>query len=112
MSPARASEAAAVPRDEQDLAFGPPAGKTMSPSCIDISQTDVGPPTPEQLPLLTWTVDGEPIPYVEPQACDSQDGWTWLEHGIVVSLCGQPCELMKSMVGVTVEGRYGCPDGM
>lgn len=85
-----------------------------TPTCvIDLSQTEAGPPTAEQIPLVTWTIDGEPIPYVEPDACESADGWTWLvanglPPGVVMTFCGQPCEVMK-MGGVTIEGRYGCP---
>jgi hypothetical protein len=88
-------------------------GPADTPTCtIDLSQTDVGPPTPEQIPLVSWTINGEPIPYVEPQDCASQDGWTWLEPGIAVSFCGQACEAMKSLAGNTFEGRYGCPDSI
>jgi hypothetical protein len=76
---------------------------------IDLSQTPQGPPAPEQIELVTWTIDGFPIPYVEPEACDSQDGWTWLESGVVMTFCGQPCELMKHGIGALIEGRYGCP---
>lgn len=89
-------------------------GPDDSPTCvIDLSRTVDGPPAPEQVEHVTWTIDGEPIPYVEPAACEDQDGWTWLvsddlDPGVIMTFCGQACEAMKS--GALIEGDYGCPD--
>lgn len=75
---------------------------------VDLSTAPQGPPKPGQIELITWTIDGEPIPYVEPEACDSQDGWTWWETGLIMTFCAQPCEAMKHS-GTLIEGHYGCP---
>lgn len=79
------------------------------PSCeFDLTATEQGPPTAEQIELVTWTINGEPIPYIEPDACASQAGWTWVELGEVVRFCGDACEAMQEIEAV-IEGRYGCP---
>jgi hypothetical protein len=79
-------------------------------SCaIELTQTDDGPPTPEQIPLITWTIDGVPIPYVEPDACgEVETGWTWIVEGEVVLFCGAACDAFHD--GSLVEADYGCPD--
>ena len=75
---------------------------------IDLSWGPEGPPTAEQVDLVTWTIDGEPVPYLEPETCATEDGWTWLEPGQVVTFCGAACDAMKTS-GTTIEGTYGCP---
>jgi hypothetical protein len=89
-------------------------GPDESPICyIELVYTQAGLPTPEQIPLVTWTINGEPVPYVEPDACATQNGWTWivgddLPPGEIVTFCGQACEAMKTS-GALIEGEYGCP---
>lgn len=79
---------------------------------IELAFLPAGPPSPEQIPLVSWAVDGEPIPYVEAEACDAQTGWTWwvsedVEAGEVVVFCGSACQAMND--GALMEGWYGCP---
>ncbi|MFO7563430.1 MAG: VWA domain-containing protein [Enhygromyxa sp.] len=73
---------------------------------IDLSQTEEGVPDPVQIPYVSFTVDGEEVPYVED--CENEDGWTWLEHGVVVTFCGSYCDGFKGG-GVVFDGTYGCP---
>jgi hypothetical protein len=73
---------------------------------IDLSTTEAGIPDPIQIPYVTFTADGMEIPYVED--CENQDGWTWLELGLIVTFCGSYCDDFKSG-GVMFDGVYGCP---
>lgn len=83
-------------------------------SCvIDLGQTAQGAPTPEQVPLVSWMMNGEPVPYVERELCDSESGWTWIVDddtavGETALFCGQACELFKQDGTVTI-ATYGCP---
>jgi hypothetical protein len=78
------------------------------PSCeFDLTHAEPGPPTPEQIPLVTWTIDGELVPLVELEVCDTEYGWAWVEPGMIVQFCGQACDDMQA--AQVVEGIYGCP---
>ncbi|EDM73632.1 hypothetical protein PPSIR1_40904 [Plesiocystis pacifica SIR-1] len=78
---------------------------------IDLTMLEGSPPpTEEQIPYVSFH-DGEPptdenaIPFVED--CENEDGWTWLEEGLIVTFCGSYCEDYKN--GAEYEGIYGCP---
>ena len=90
-------------------AFGPPA---ETPTCIvDLSTAAEGPPSPEQVDLVTWTrgPDETPIPFVDPDACEAaEDGWTWIEEGLVVTFCGLSCAIMKDG-SQNFRAEFGCP---
>ena len=76
---------------------------------IDLSMTEEGPPDPIQVPFVQFTADGMTIPYLmDPADCDSMDGWTWLEYGVIVTFCGQYCDDFKTASAV-FDGLYGCP---
>jgi hypothetical protein len=79
-------------------------------SCeIDLSMTPGGAPDPVQIPYISFTSDGMEVPYVDD--CDSQDGWTWIEEGVIMSFCGSYCDDFKNGSAV-FDGTYGCPPNM
>ena len=47
---------------------------------FDLTMTDVGPPSAAQVPLVTWTLDGEPLPLLDADSCATQSGWTWVAN--------------------------------
>ena len=73
---------------------------------IDLSMTEAGVPDPIQIPYVTFTADGMEIPYVDD--CANEDGWTWIEEGVIVTFCGSYCDDFKQG-GVVFDGTYGCP---
>jgi hypothetical protein len=91
------------------LAFEPP-GTDILDCTVDLSWVPDGPPTPDQIPLITWTIDGVPVSYVEPEACgEVETGWTWIVEGEVMSFCGAACDALK-YGSPLIEADYGCPD--
>ncbi|KIG19292.1 Endo-1,4-beta-xylanase A precursor [Enhygromyxa salina] len=73
---------------------------------IDLNSTEQGPPDPIQIPYVEFTSDGMKIPKVED--CANEDGWTWLEEGVIVTFCGTYCDDFKTG-GAVFDGTYGCP---
>ncbi|HVI04075.1 MAG TPA: vWA domain-containing protein [Enhygromyxa sp.] len=73
---------------------------------IDLSSTEQGAPPPNQIPFVTFEADGDLVPFVED--CENEDGWAWLEYGVVVTFCGSYCDDFKGG-GVVFDGTYGCP---
>ena len=89
---------------------------TVGSCVLELSFTDQGPPTPEQVPLVTASMNGEPLPYVEPDACaTAATGWSWLvgdglPPGEILMFCGATCATFKQADGNVFEVFYGCPD--
>src|SRR5690606_178560 len=73
---------------------------------IDLSVPPLMPPDPIQIPYVEFTADGAEVPYVED--CENEDGWTWLEQGVIVTFCGTYCDDFKGG-GAVFDGTYGCP---
>jgi hypothetical protein len=73
---------------------------------IDLSTTEAGAPDPTQIPFVEFAANGVKVPKVDD--CESQDGWTWLEDGVVVTFCGSYGQNFKSG-DMAFEGTYGCP---
>jgi hypothetical protein len=73
---------------------------------IDLNTTEQGPPDPIQIPYVEFTSDGMDIPKVDD--CANEDGWTWLEEGVIVTFCGSYCDDFKTG-GAIFDGTYGCP---
>ena len=49
---------------------------------------------------------GSPVP--RPGRLRQQDGWTWIEEGLIVTFCGSYCDDFKTG-GAVFDGTYGCP---
>ena len=76
------------------------------PTCvIDLTMLEEGPPDPVQIPYVTIEMNGADVPYV--LDCENEDGWTWIEAGLVLSFCGSHCDAYMTE-GVVVDGFYGC----
>ncbi len=74
---------------------------------IDLTTTPEGPPDPIQIPYITFTANGEDVP--GPVAnCDTEDGWAWVDEGLIVTFCGSYCDDFKQGAAV-FDGTYGCP---
>ena len=73
---------------------------------IDLSMTDEGPPDPIQIPFIEFTADGMIVPLVDD--CENEDGWAWIEEGVIMTFCGSYCDDFKAG-GATFDGTYGCP---
>mgnify|MGYP003572678821 CR=1 FL=1 len=76
---------------------------------IDLNTTEEGPPPENQIPFVSFEVDGAMIEGpLTLEECMTMDGWAWLEYGTVVTFCGAPCDQFKLGTGV-FDGTYGCP---
>ncbi len=95
----------ATNQDELLLALGGIINE-ITECIIDLSDTEQGPPEPIQIPYVTFTANGEEVPFV--QDCENEDGWTWIEEGLIVTFCGTYCEDFKTG-GAVFDGTYGCP---
>ena len=73
---------------------------------IDLTMTPEGPPDPSQIPFVSFVVDGMTVPKV--MDCDTEDGWTWIVEGEIVTFCGSYCDDFKNGTAV-FDGTYGCP---
>ncbi|NVB36944.1 VWA domain-containing protein [Pseudenhygromyxa sp. WMMC2535] len=73
---------------------------------IDLTMTDEGAPDSQQIPYVEFEVGGEEVPKVDD--CDSEDGWTWVTEGEIMTFCGSYCEDFKSGAA-SFDGTYGCP---
>lgn len=78
-----------------------------TPTCeIDLNATVVGPPEPTQIPFVELSMDGQVLPYLD-ESCAGSDGWTWIDYGRILTLCGEPCDQFKyGDAGLHIE--YGC----
>jgi hypothetical protein len=74
---------------------------------IDLTHTEDGPPEPEQLPGMVIEANGQAVPYVID--CENEDGWAWLEEGLILTFCGSYCDGFKTGE-LAFEGSYGCRD--
>ncbi|PRQ09671.1 vWA domain-containing protein [Enhygromyxa salina] len=72
---------------------------------INLNDTEEGPPPLSQVPYVQFFDGNTEIPKVDD--CDNEDGWTWLEEGVIVTFCGSYCEDFKT--GSSFDGTYGCP---
>ena len=79
---------------------------TITECIIDLSMTDQGVPLESQLPYIEFTADGVELEQVED--CENEDGWAWIEEGVIMTFCGSYCDDFKNG-GVTFDGIYGCP---
>jgi hypothetical protein len=73
---------------------------------IDLNDTPEGPPPPDQVQYVSFTSDGMDVPKVDD--CENEDGWTWIEEGVIVTFCGIYCDDFKTGTAV-FDGTYGCP---
>jgi hypothetical protein len=64
---------------------------------LDLSSLPDGPPTPNELPDVSFELDGASIPMLDD--CAAGNGWTWLILGEHVRFCGSYCEAFKTNVG-------------
>jgi hypothetical protein len=63
-------------------------------------------PDPIQIPYIEFTSDGMIVPLVDD--CENEDGWAWIEVGVIMTFCGSYCDDFKN--GTTIfDGSYGCP---
>ena len=95
----------ATNQDELLLALEAILGE-VTDCTIDLTMTEEGPPEPQQIPYVEFESDGMMVPYVED--CDNEDGWTWLEEGLIMTFCGSYCDDFKNGTAV-FDGTYGCP---
>lgn len=83
---------------------------------VELQSTVDGLPTPAQIPLVTWTLDGEPLELRSPEACKTESGWSWwvsadVEIGEIVLFCGEACDRFNSLMQpAAFVGSYGCPE--
>ncbi|MFV8752572.1 VWA domain-containing protein [Nannocystaceae bacterium ST9] len=73
---------------------------------IDLTMTPEGPPDPSQIPFVTFESNGMDVPFVED--CDTEDGWTWIVEGEIMTFCGSYCDNFKNGTAM-FDGTYGCP---
>jgi hypothetical protein len=91
--------------DELMLALDPGGGVT---DCtVDLTYVEGGPPEPVQIPDMVIEANGQDVPYVND--CANEDGWAWIEEGIILTFCGSYCDGFKDGT-MAFEGDYGCPD--
>lgn len=95
----------ATNQDELLMALGGIVSE-ITDCVIDLSKTEEGIPDPIQIPYITFTADGANVPFVTD--CENEDGWTWIEEGVIVTFCGSYCDAFKGG-GVAFDGTYGCP---
>jgi hypothetical protein len=74
---------------------------------IDLTQADGGPPDPIQIPYVSFTSDGQPVPGPVDD-CETEDGWAWVEVGLIMTFCGTYCDDFKNGTA-SFDGTYGCP---
>jgi hypothetical protein len=72
---------------------------------IDLGELPDGLPPVEKIPFVELEFGGDPVPFVN--SCQAGDGWTWVEEGVVVQLCGSACE-QYAADGDPVTVVYGC----
>ncbi len=78
---------------------------------IDLTMTEEGPPQPNQIPYVKFFVGDPPVEVPKVEDCESEDGWTWIEEGLIMTFCGSYCEDFKN--GTTsFDGEYGCPPNL
>jgi hypothetical protein len=92
-------------RDSEDLFDVMRRPEGITDCTVDLTFGPDGLPAPRQIPLVSIVMDGVEVPRVED--CETQEGWTWIVEGEILSFCGSWCELFKD--GAAVEGDYGCP---
>jgi hypothetical protein len=64
-------------------------------------------PDPIQIPYITFTSDGLPVPGPVDD-CETEDGWAWIEVGVIMTFCGTYCDDFKNGTAA-FDGTYGCP---
>ncbi len=73
---------------------------------IDLTMTEEGPPEPNQIPYVSFEVDGMTVPLVTD--CATEDGWAWIVEGEIMTFCGSYCDDFKNGTA-SFDGTYGCP---
>lgn len=75
---------------------------------IDLTMQEGGPPDPVQIDYVKFFTGDPPVEVPKVTDCATEDGWTWIEEGLIVTFCGSYCDDFKS--GTTVfDGTYECP---
>jgi hypothetical protein len=74
---------------------------------IDLTMQEGGPPDPIQIPFVSFESDGMLVPGPVDD-CATEDGWTWVEVGLIVTFCGTYCDDFKNGAA-SFDGTYGCP---
>jgi hypothetical protein len=92
-------------RDIEDLQVMFESACQVTDCTVDLTTSPAGPPEPVQIPLMEIEMEGLEVPYVS--ECASEDGWSWIEEGEVLTFCGLHCEKFK--LGAFVDVAYGCP---
>ncbi len=64
-------------------------------------------PDPIQIPYVSFTADGQEVPGPVTD-CENEDGWAWVEEGVIVTFCGSYCADFK-IGGSVIDGKYECP---
>jgi hypothetical protein len=93
--------------DELIDAIGDGLVSYVTDCTIDLTTGPDGPPEPSQIPLVEVEMNGEAVPYVSD--CEHENGWSWIEEGLIMSFCGSFCEAFKAGEGASFEVIYGCP---
>lgn len=65
-------------------------------------------PDPWRVPYMGAEMDGVQLPLIESEACAAQEaGWSWIEEGLQLELCGASCE--NFVQGSVLQVVVGCP---
>jgi hypothetical protein len=81
-------------------------GCKVTDCTVDLTTAGSGPPEPVQLPYMSIEANGQEVPYVFD--CEDEDGWAWIEEGMILTFCGSYCDGYKNGE-LAFEGSYGCP---
>lgn len=88
------------PSDPQALFDVIPPFRDDSDCTVDLSQTEAGLPTPEEIDGMAVAVDGISVSRVDD--CATEWGWTWIVEGEVLSFCGYYCEEVKTGASIHI----------
>jgi hypothetical protein len=81
---------------------------TVTECTIDLTMQEGGAPDPIQIPFVKFFTGDPPVEVPKVMDCANEDGWTWLEEGLIVTFCGSYCDDFKSGT-TTFDGVYECP---
>jgi hypothetical protein len=82
---------------------------TVTECTIDLTMQPGGAPDPIQIPYVKFFTGDPQVEVPGPVAdCATEDGWTWVEEGLIVTFCGSYCDDFKTGA-VVFDGEYGCP---
>jgi hypothetical protein len=74
---------------------------------IDLTMQEGGAPEDNQIEYVTFESDGMMVPGPVDD-CETEDGWAWVEYGLIVTFCGSYCDDFKNGTA-SFDGTYGCP---